>query len=345
MITIKPIKHTSEWETLVRNARFSPMTQSNMYGQFYNSIKESFFIVGAYNSQNKLVGGSLVLTVHAKRGSHLFLPYGPIITKDTNYADALNQLVNFLSRYAKKHNYAFIRVCPFVEQEDKNAHFFENTHIFNNAPIHALAETTVILDIQNNPDDILARMNKNHRNLIRRCEREGVKISMHTDHTHLQEFHKLHDITAKRHKFVRFSNDYVEKEFTAFEKKQEAVVWYSHLPDGRLDASAVVYYHGNTASYRHGASLGLNRKIPTPYLIQWYAILEARKRRMSHYNFWGIAPDNAHKNHPFQGITHFKKGFGGTIHNLVPTKDIVIHKTKYRITYLIETLRKKKRRF
>ncbi|MFH2104837.1 MAG: peptidoglycan bridge formation glycyltransferase FemA/FemB family protein, partial [Parcubacteria group bacterium] len=54
-----------------------------------------------------------------------------------------------------------------------------------------------------------------------------------------------------------------------------------------------------------------------PHLLQWEAIKEAKKRDLQYYDFGGIAPADANKNHPWSGITRFKRGFGGEEQNWV----------------------------
>ena len=98
------------------------------------------------------------------------------------------------------------------------------------------------------------------------------------------------------------------------------------------------------SAYRHSASLNKNPKLPSSYLIQWEAILESKHRNKKYYNFWGIAPNDSKKSHPFAGITHFKKGFGGFQKNLLHCQDLPITK-KYYITFIIEMARKIKRGF
>ena len=134
------------------------------------------------------------------------------------------------------------------------------------------------------------------------------------------------------------------KEFQSFAQQNQTLVLNAYLEDKRLDSSAIIMYYGNTAAYRHGASVGLDKKVPTSYLLQWEAIKEAKKRGIKYYNFWGIAPDNAPKSHPFKGITHFKKGFGGEQKNLLHCQDLPIS-SKYWLNWIVETVRSINRGF
>lgn len=338
---IKQITNKKEWEEFVLNQLYTLFVQSSHYGEFYEATGEKAWIFGIYNDE-KLVGGSLVVSVHAKRGDFLYLPYGPILPSDKK-SEALEQFTDFLKQFAQKNKYDFIRVSPFLNDEKENRGVFKAAG-FRPAPMHILAETTWILDLTPAYHDLLMNMNKNHRNLVHRCEREDVRVEKFTYASALDDFNKLHELTAQRHKFHRFSDDYVNKEFSAFALHDQALVLHAYLPDGSLDSSAVIMYYGNMAAYRHGASVNFDKKTPTSYLLQWEAIKEAKKRGCKWYNFWGIAPDNALNNHPFRGITHFKKGFGGAQKDLLHCQDMPISK-KYWLNWLVETIRKEKRGF
>ncbi|MFA5210932.1 MAG: peptidoglycan bridge formation glycyltransferase FemA/FemB family protein [Patescibacteria group bacterium] len=338
MIEIRQIKNKEEWEKFLSKQKFCPMTQSTKYGVFYEQMNEESFILGLYENEN-LVFGSLILSIHARRGNFLFLPYGPIGEQKKEYIELF---FTELKKIAEQKKYSFLRISPFIENTKENREVYENFG-FKLAPIHILAETTWLLDLENSEEDTLKQMNKNHRNLIKRCEKEGVKIEITNNIEELKDFNNLHDFTAKKHNFTRFSNDYIKKEFQNF-LPNEVLLFKAFLPDGKLDAAAVIYFYKNMAAYRHGASLNLNNKIPSSYLLQWTAIKEAKKRGIKYYNFWGIAPDNAKDNHPFKGITHFKKGFGGFKLDLLPCHDLMISK-KYFINLIIEKIRAKKRGF
>jgi len=341
MYTTKILQQQDEWEIFVKKQIFTLTTQSWHFGEFYKSRGDDFFVLGVYDG-GTLIAGSLVLVVHARRGTFLFLPYGPILSHDKQTCFSI--LLDELKKQAKKYKANFIRISPFIETSDIKMQTILQKEHFKKAPLHMLAEHTHMLDLTKNDDKLLMDMKKNHRNLIRRCEREGVRIEISKNRQDLQKFHNMIDFTAQRHNFTRFSNDYVEKEFDAFTKSGEVLIFCAYLPDGTLDSTAVIYYYGSMSAYRHGSSLIQNPKLPTSYLLQWRAIQEAKRRGMQYYNFWGIAPDDAPKNHPFKGITHFKKGFGGKTYDLIPAHDYIIT-NKYYINWIIEEFRRRKRGF
>ncbi len=342
--TIKQISNVLEWERFIQAQPYTLFVQSYQYGEFYKSLGESFWIFGVYEGET-LIGGSLVVSVHAKRGDFLLLPYGPVFASPdiVKEGTVLSVFFSWLSDFAKKEHYTFIRVSPFNDASSERIDAYTKAG-FRSAPMHVLAETTWILDVRAPKEELLSSMNKNHRNLIRRCEREGVVIKTSTDPHSLKSLDTLLNITAERHKFVRFSQSYIEKEFTALARQGNALFYEAFLPDGTLDAAAVIMFYGNMACYRHSASLNAAKQIPTSYALQWAVIEEAKKRGMSYYNFWGIAPEDASTDHPFKGITHFKKGFGGFQKDLLHCHDLPV-KATYWINWIIETMRRYRRGF
>lgn len=334
------LENTNEWEEFVLQQKYTLFLQSPAYISFNKSQGDEAYIVGLFEN-GKLIGGSLVIGVKAKRGNFLTLPYGPIL--DFSNKDQVTTFFNFLKKKAKETGYSFIRTSPFENETKDILDVFKSIGA-KKSPIHILAENTWILDTTEDLDSILKNMNKNHRNLIRRCERDGVKVTMSTDENVLDRLNDMTDEVAKRHKFHRFSRSFVSGEMKTYADSGEAVIFEATLPDGRVDASAMFIFYGNLAAYRHSASLNLDKRLPSSYLIQWNAIQEAKKRGIRWYNFWGIAPEGADKSHPFYGITHFKKGFGGASKNLVPCQDIPVS-PKYYVTRAFEIVRSIRRGF
>ncbi len=340
MLEAKLVEHKKEWEDFVLTQKYSIFLQSPEYMEFSEAMGDKYWIIGLYEN-NRLIGGSVATAVNAKRGRHLVLPYGPL--GDSMNEPQLKTFFEFTKKLAKDNGFSFIRLSPFVKNSESYRNTLKQMGALQ-APMHILAEHTWLLDIRASEQKLLSDMNKNHRNLINRCVKEGVKITKTTDADALDRLNSMHNVVAKRHHFHRFSARFVEREFNVFSKKGEALIFEATLPDGRLDASAIIIFYGNMAAYRHSASLQLDKRLPTSYLIQWEAIQEAKKRGIMWYNFWGIAPDGASPKHPFFGITHFKKGFGGTPMELVPCFDIPLTR-RYYLTRYFEFFRSMKRGF
>ncbi len=337
---IKEITDKSQWEHFVLSQNTDTFLESWNWGTFNAATGEKIWRLGIYEAEN-LIGAALIIEVDAKRGRFLFCPHGPIIDKlqITNFKlqiqEILNDLFEYLKDLAQKEKVDFIRISPLLEDSRENLEIFRLAG-FKNAPVHMMhPELSWILDISKNEDEILKGMRKTTRNLVRRAERENVKIESSPKIEDVDRFYAIHAKTVSRHGFVPFSKKYLEKEMEAFLPDDQISVFFaSH--NGEILSSAIIVFYGNSAFYHHGASLA--SKIPASYLLLWEAIREAKKRNCQRFNFWGIAPETK-PNHPWAGLTHFKTGFGGSKSRYLHCQDLPIT-AKYYFNWAIESYRR-----
>ncbi len=322
-IVIQEIKNKVEWEDFLRGVSEKTFLQSWAWGEFHALQGEKIWRLGMYRG-DELFGVCLVVKISARRGRFLFIPHGPIFM---NY----EYLIEFLKELAQKEKCSFIRISPILEETEENEKLFKSLG-FRNAPLHMHAELTWVLDITKSEEELLAEMRKTTRNLVKRGEREGVKVRKGT----LDEFYNLYQETEKRQKFVAFSKDYLQKELSAFSDKAEI---FLAVHEGTILAGAIVVFYDDTGYYHHGASL--RGQIPAAYSLQWEIIKEAKRRGLTQYNFWGVVKETDIA-HPWHGLSLFKRGFGGSEWHLMRAKDLPLS-YKYWISWGIECLRKWKR--
>lgn len=337
---IREIEDRSAWESFVKAHPEGTFLQSWKFGEMNAVLGDKPMYLGMYRGDSILKGVALVIRVKAKRGDFLYLPYGPVVSEN----DLLPQFFAYLKELAKKERVNFIRVSPFIADVPEHAELYKSLG-FRPAPLHMLAEHLWLIDLADKDTDaIFSGMEKKHRNLTRRAEKEGVKIRTSTLMPDVDEFLRLHEETVGRHHFTPYPRDYFKSQVKLFGNDDEALVFSAEY-DGKVLASAIIMFYSDIASYHHGASTSdpAYRKVPASYLLQWKAIQEAMKRKCKIYNFWGIAPDENPK-HPFYGITHFKKGFGGRRHDLLHCQDLPVS-SKYLFNWGVETLRKFRRGF
>ena len=330
-----------EWERFILSENPDTFLQSWNWGEVNRDTGDRIWRFGIYED-NILRSVFLVIRINAKRGSFLFIPHGPIMqnakTKDQS-SKLINVLFEYLIKLGKQEKVDFIRISPILENNRQNLEIFK-TAGFKDAPVHMMhPEMTWLLDISKSEDEIMKNMRKTHRNLIRRAEKEGVKIIQGTDEKYLKAFYDIHMETVRRHKFVPFSFDYIQKEVDLFKKDRQISI-FSAVYKEEIISSAIIVFYGNKAFYHHGASSSKYYKIPASYLLLWNAIREAKSRGCAIFNFYGIV-ENKPK-HPWAGLSNFKQGFGGYKKELVHCQDFVLRK-KYILNYLVEHIRKMKR--
>ncbi len=336
---IREINSFDEWESFCQKLNPNTFLESPNWGQMQNELGEKVVYFGAYEDGD-LVGVALGITVSAKRGSFLFCPHGPIVESNKDKKEITRLLLKRVEEYARQANLAFVRVSP-LELDSKETKDFYSSLGYRPAPMHMHAETMWVLDIKPTEEDLLKGMRKTTRNLVRRAERDGVKIRISEETADLVTFEKLYEETADRENFVAFSAKYLKAEFNSFVKDHRVFFAFAEY-NGDVIAGALITVYGNTGFYHQGASTRKWPKIPGAYLLQWEIIRELKKRGLERYNFWGIAPTDDPK-HPWAGLSLFKQGFGGYREDYLHAQDKAL-KLNYWLTFIIEEIRRRKRK-
>ena len=336
-ITIENIENKREWEDFVLAKLEANFLQSWYWGEFHKAIGKTINRTGFYEKE-RLVGVMQSVVEPARRGKHLTVPGGPIINwQDKNL---VNTFLRELKVIAKENNCVFIRVRPQLKSDESSKKIFKDLG-FIKAPMHLHAELTSQLDITKPEEEIMTQMRKTTRYEVKKAIKENINIVTSSDSADIKKFYELQIQTAKRQKFVPFSYKYLSEQFKVFAENGNVLLYKAEF-ENKLLAQAFVIFYGKEAVYHYGASTDEGRLYPGAYLIQWEVIKEAKKRGMTRYNFWGVAPENK-QNHRFSGLSLFKRGFGGEDFQYLPAQDLIINKPKYLLNYIIESLRNRLR--
>ena len=78
--------------------------------------------------------------------------------------------------------------------------------------------------------------------------------------------------------------------------------------DNKIIAANMVSFFGKVCTYLHGASANTYRDVMAPYLLQWQAIVEAKRLGFGFYDFGGVNGPSF-QNSKWEGITRFKASF------------------------------------
>ncbi|MDD5469553.1 MAG: peptidoglycan bridge formation glycyltransferase FemA/FemB family protein [Candidatus Peribacteraceae bacterium] len=345
-MTIQQATNQQQWDDFLMRQRFSPFLQSWTMGEVYRETGQEPIRLEVREG-GEVRGICMAITVHARRGKHLAVPYGPVLAEGTSPTG----IVEHLECIAREQHCLFIRLSPFWPAEEEIG-----VPGVVPAPLHLLAEHIWYLPLKAgtpwqgkeegtpiDQEELMKNMRQNTRNLIRRAEREGVIVARSEDPMRdLPHFIRLHEETRKRHHFTPYSNSFFAAQVQHFAAHNECTLYLARY-QGEVIAASIHMHMGGETSYHHGASTHAYQKIPASYLLQWTAICDAIKRGDHTYSFWGIAPEGITK-HPFAGVTLFKRGFGGELLELTHCMDIPMTK-KYHVTRAFELMRKWRRGF
>ena len=177
---------------------------------------------------------------------------------------------------------------------------------------HFLEPWTRVIDLMKSEGDILKEMHEKWRYNIRLAEKRGVTTEwVQPTRENINTWMTLLTDTTSRDRFAHNSRAYYEIFLMQLEKKNAGGLLFGYF-EWEVIAAGIFVYHGEVAIYYYGASLSdpTLRKHMSPYLIQWEAIREGKRRWALMYDFLGIAspedPDS-----PLKWVSEFKEKFGG----------------------------------
>jgi lipid II:glycine glycyltransferase (peptidoglycan interpeptide bridge formation enzyme) len=336
-ISTRQISDKDEWENFLKQHSEANFLQSWLWGDFQEKMGKKIIRLGFFQDE-KIVGTMLAVKEEAKRGTYLTVAGGPILNwKDQKLVETF---VEKLRELSKENDCTFARVRPQLHENEYSTTLF-SSYGFRISPMHLTADLTHQLDLTQTEEDLLKNMRKTSRNEIKKAINSGVRIEKTTDPEAINEFYEIQLQTAQLHKFVPFSHKFLREQFKTFADSNQAILYKSYHED-KLLALAFILFYGEEAVYHYGASTQWGREYPGAYLIQWEAIKEAKERGLKRYNFWGVAPEGQ-KEHRFYGVSVFKRGFGGQDVHYLRAHDLVVNPLKYKLNYLVEIIRKKRR--
>lgn len=254
----------------------------------------------------------------------LWVPYGPLGFSEEIFED--------LARIAKEEKAIFARIEPpskFLPGEEFD--FLKSRWRIVKSKQRFTPEHSLILDLEKTEDEILAQMKPKGRYNILTAKRHNVLIQQYNSNISEKDFgafYKILQKTGSRDGFGIHPKYFYKTLLEVLAPKKMASLFLAHHQNAVIGGIIVVFYK-DTATYYYGASSYEHRSLMAPYLLQWEAIREAKRRGMKYYDFLGIAPPGE-ENHPYAGITEFKKKFGGREVIYPPAFDIIYKPIWYR---------------
>ncbi len=334
---IQEITNKNAWEGFLSGCSQKSFLHSWNWGEFQEEMQKKIWRLGVFDGK-ELVAVFFVVKVLARRGSFLSIPHGPVCKSPDMLPKLMEVVLEDLKLRAAVEKVSFIRINPISQRTEENTAVFEKLG-FRAAPIHMDPESSWKLDITPSSDELLRNMRKTTRYLIKQTlQNKGIVIRQSTDLKDIEMFFELHKKVSKRQKFVPFPLKYLTKEFSVFHKDNEVSLFIATYKDELAAACFVVFWSG-IGFYHHAVSEPKFAKLSIPYLLQWEAIQEAKRRGCAIYDFWGYVNPKENPSHPWAGPTLFKMGFGGEAHLYVKTQDFPLN-WRYWATNAFERIRK-----
>ena len=234
-----------------------------------------------------------------------------------------------LKELAKEERSIFIRISS-----EENMHF---NWVFFDAIKDIFPETSLIINLEKNEEEILKEMKQKWRYNIRLAQKKWVKIEEEKNSEKASEiFEKLVKETTERDWFSWHKKETYKKMIDWLWDKIKVLVAYFEWKE---IASGIFTFHDKQAIYYYWASSNKYRNIMAPYLIQWKAMQIAKEKWCKAYDFLWIAKDENNKKDAWFWITQFKLKFWGEKINYPKAFDIPSNLFKYFIYRILKFFR------
>lgn len=267
-------------------------------------------------------------------GGYWFASRGPVFSSHLD-ADALRECFATFLKYLeaqKLERSLFWRFEPLIEltkPEGLIPMSFRRTNPLN-------PSSTILLALEPSQEALLAAMHQKTRYNIRVAARHGVTTRLATSPDDMTRFLELMDETAARDEFTQHDRDYLAATCETLQREGMGRIRLAEHAGKVLAANLEIVY-GDTVTYLHGSSSSASREVMAPFALHWDAIMDAKRSGAQYYDFWGANPESkaafAYKP-SWEGITRFKRGWGGAQMDLYGTWDLPFNPLLYRLAFM-----------
>jgi lipid II:glycine glycyltransferase (peptidoglycan interpeptide bridge formation enzyme) len=294
--------------------------QSKEWGEFQKSVGRDVVRV---NNVGQFIVHRLPFGM-----KYAFYPRGPIT----------DVTVETLKSAADRLGVIFLRLEPTQRLNDSATQRLIKT-------IDISPPNTLITDLTQTDDALLAAMHEKTRYNVGLATRKGVTVTIGADN--LDAVWPLFEQTASRGQFHLHPKSYYEKMLAS----QVAFLAVAKF-EGEIVAANIMIDYAGMRTYLHGASSDKHRNVMGPYLLHWELMRDAKATGLTAYDWWGVAPADSlppltppraggePAGHPWSGITRFKLGFGGQRVDYPGTFDFVVKPSFYRLYQILRRLRR-----
>jgi lipid II:glycine glycyltransferase (peptidoglycan interpeptide bridge formation enzyme) len=319
-----PQLSASAWASFLARHPQAHLLQSESWGNFKGEFGWDPVRIG-----NDRVGVQLLFRRIPLGFSIAYIPRGPV-------GGTLDELLPEIDSLCKVRRAIFLKLEPDGWESVELAQPAPTGFMLSDVSIQPAR--TITIDLDEDEDQILARMKQKTRYNVRLAGRKGVEIRLSDD---VQAFHELMVETGGRDGFGIHSQDYYARALDLFGARDQCALLAAFLDDELL-AAVMVFAVGNRAWYIYGASSDRKRNTMPAYLLQWEAMRWAKGRGCVEYDLWGVPDADAQaledqfteRADGLWGVYRFKRGFGGQLRRSPGPWDRVYNPLLYRLYQL-----------
>lgn len=320
-----------------------PITQSRAWHKLQQDLGETSFLEQGSGYHY------LAILKSTPVGNYLYLPYGPVFDDNKGLQNSLKSLQNLASQ-----NQAI-----FTRVEPQSREFINHLPRIAVKSIDLNPAETWVLDLTGKEKDLKSRLPSRLLRYYRSAAKKGITIETSHNPDDIHHLLDLQKSLAREKGINTFSEDYLKTELkqpfaTLYLVKQGDDTWAGdgsgrgpqnvlrskNFGEGKEPAgpaqskviAAGLVFDDKTTRYNlQGAQSDEGRQLHATGILTIQLILDAAEKGLKSFDFWGIAPEGAPKNHPWAGFTAFKKTFTGTEVKYSGAYDLVYDSWKYNL--------------
>ncbi|NUM79248.1 peptidoglycan bridge formation glycyltransferase FemA/FemB family protein [bacterium] len=316
-----------DWNAFVCKAPHASILQSFEWGEVKSGTWQPVY-ASVIDDNGQWLAAALILKRVLPMGLSIFyIPRGPVFKN--NNPKLTQFFFEAIKKSAKQEKVIVIKCDPEIPETSAEwIGAFKNSGFTYN-PENVQPRGTIILDIQPTSEELLKSFHHKTRYNIKLAEKKGVIIKEENSIQGIDLFYDLFKVTSERDHFMILHRSYFHHLWKTLAQKNMATVLVAYF-NGQPLAAIFQTLFGSRMTYLYGASSNEHRNLMPNHLIHWQAILWAKNRGATTYDFWGI-PSNPAEGHPLWGVYRFKKGFCETETKWMGTYECILNPVKYKL--------------
>lgn len=322
-----PIEDPGEWDALLLSLPTPHLLQTWTWGQLKSRFGWSASRLG-WRDAAGTPSAAAQLLVRSERGLKLaYCPKGPVL--DWGDGELRSQALRGLLAEARGMGAFMLKIDPEVPYGDGSGESVEaelRQSGWRPSGDRVQFRNTLILDLHQDEENLLAGMKQKWRYNLRLAERHGVRVR-HGDVEDLELLCRMYAETSIRDGFVIRAREYYLEAWRSFMERGLAQPLIAEV-EGEPVAGLVVYRFGKTAWYLYGMSTDRHREKMPNHLLHWEAIRWAKEQGCEVYDFVG-APEQMEESDPMWGVYRFKQGFGAQLVRTIGAWDYPLRPAQY----------------
>ncbi len=249
---------------------------------------------------DRVIGAAQILLRHLPWPLNYlaYIPRGPV-ADSVNREDVLRSLADHVKL---AHKAAVLTIEPDWNEMPANTDWKPATNTI-------LIPRTLILDLAQTEEELLAHMTKKTRQYIRKSTNENITVRKVANREELTACLGIYKQTAKRAGFAIHGDDYY---YDIYDKLGEYSPVFAAFLKGQPVAFLWLAISGQTSFELYGGMDDDGQLLRANYTLKWHAIQTMKKWGISRYDFNGLLND---------GVSTFKQGFSDHETILVGTYD------------------------